>query len=330
VDFQIDSFIIHPNYDEETVSNDLAIMRLVPINGTESRLASLKTISIDQRNVPDAEAVKDPNGNSLKGEAEEFIMENINNAKVVNIPGQLFVTGWGAIKEGSSQATQIPYRAEMRLSKMEACNKDLDLKMNPDSVFCAIGRNYRSDSCQGDSGGAFYLQDGDKQSLVGLVSFGIGCGRRKRKYLFFKRAVPAVYTDLYYFQGFVQDSIVKLRASANVAAVSPAQAVGALNPRPPMPQIKTLTGLNSTNVTIADTNNQTVILNDHQPTPSEKRNATTRKLSAGDEKHSIRLKHKPMHRKLATHHQQTTSHPHKSYPHPHPARDNHKHHLGNQ
>lgn len=47
-----------------------------------------------------------------------------------------------------------------------------------DNMFCAGYRDGRSDTCSGDSGGPLLCQMRGRWTVVGVTSFGDGCGRR--------------------------------------------------------------------------------------------------------------------------------------------------------
>jgi secreted trypsin-like serine protease len=59
-------------------------------------------------------------------------------------------------------------------------------------MFCAFQRN--SDTCQGDSGGPLLKGKSENDPQVGVVSWGFGCADN----------VPGVYTDLAYFQDWIE------------------------------------------------------------------------------------------------------------------------------
>jgi secreted trypsin-like serine protease len=60
--------------------------------------------------------------------------------------------------------------------------------------------NGGEDSCQGDSGGPLFVPDGGSGWVqVGIVSFGIGCGRRD---------FPGVYTRVARYQNWIGRYVV--------------------------------------------------------------------------------------------------------------------------
>jgi secreted trypsin-like serine protease len=73
---------------------------------------------------------------------------------------------------------------------LSRCNDDPNFKANgfkvQDGQVCALGES-GADSCQGDSGGpiVYYTKRGPR--LVGIVSFGPGCGIEN---------TPGAYTDV--------------------------------------------------------------------------------------------------------------------------------------
>ncbi|XP_076382072.1 transmembrane protease serine 9-like [Megalopta genalis] len=93
------------------------------------------------------------------------------------------VVGWGRTSEGGMlagivQEVQVPILSLIQCRKMKYRANRIT-----DNMICA-GRGSQ-DSCQGDSGGPLLVQEGDRLEIVGIVSWGIGCGRA---------GYPGVYT----------------------------------------------------------------------------------------------------------------------------------------
>lgn len=66
--------------------------------------------------------------------------------------------------------------------------------------YCAYDPEGRKDSCQGDSGGPMQMfPDGDPSNtatVVGIISFGIGCGK-----------LPAIYTRVAFYLNWIESII---------------------------------------------------------------------------------------------------------------------------
>jgi hypothetical protein len=119
-------------------------------------------------------------------------------------PGTHVLTiGWGATKEGGNISDELRFvRLTMRLHN--PCDR-LYGKLDDASQLCIGSSRAGEDSCQGDSGGPVISGDADGARLVGIVSFGRGCGRK---------SIPGVYTRVSYFGKFVDDQTAVLNGSA--------------------------------------------------------------------------------------------------------------------
>jgi len=100
-------------------------------------------------------------------------------SKSLAIPiGQpLFVTGWGATREGGDTSNdlliaEVPYTDPAVCNAAESYNGRIS-----GSMICAGEKEGGVDSCQGDSGGPLVWRNDGVSLLVGVVSFGDGCAR---------------------------------------------------------------------------------------------------------------------------------------------------------
>ncbi|KAJ0404350.1 hypothetical protein P43SY_001470 [Pythium insidiosum] len=81
--------------------------------------------------------------------------------------------GWGATSEGGSQS-KVLLAVDVKIVSNADCKKVLSSVT--DSMICAGGEDNK-DSCQGDSGGPLVVHQNGTDVLVGVVSWGRGCGR---------------------------------------------------------------------------------------------------------------------------------------------------------
>ncbi|KAL4156430.1 hypothetical protein PRNP1_005461 [Phytophthora ramorum] len=86
--------------------------------------------------------------------------------------GNATVMGWGATAQGGVQSSEL-LRVDVPLVNNTACAKVLDV----DATMLCAGGELDMDSCQGDSGGPLILEQPAEDVLVGVVSWGNGCGR---------------------------------------------------------------------------------------------------------------------------------------------------------
>ncbi|XP_014440709.2 serine protease 44 isoform X2 [Tupaia chinensis] len=111
-----------------------------------------------------------------------------------------WVTGWGRLSEDDLAPSPINLQeAEQSIIRFEECNEVLKKKMTKtDDVVkrgAVCGYNARGkDSCKGDSGGPLVCELNKTWIQVGIVSWGIGCGRR---------GYPAVYTEVSFYKEWI-------------------------------------------------------------------------------------------------------------------------------
>ncbi len=134
--------IPHPDYNDRTSDNDIALIRLA----TPSDRTPI----------------------ALIGRTDAFAA-----------PGTDFsVAGWGLLEEGGA-ASDIQMKVEVSILSNLACQGNYDGTgvVITDNMLCA-GR-LGKDSCQGDSGGPGMVRDFARGTMrqAGVVSFGIGCAR---------------------------------------------------------------------------------------------------------------------------------------------------------
>ncbi|XP_042305162.1 transmembrane protease serine 12-like isoform X2 [Sceloporus undulatus] len=119
-----------------------------------------------------------------------------------------FITGWGHTTE-KGRGKLILQEAQVDIIPLNKCNRyngyggRLTSKM-----ICAGSESGRVDSCQGDSGGPLmcYVPHAAKFYLVGITSFGYGCGRPKH---------PGVYVRLLSFRRWID---TRLRSKATTVS----------------------------------------------------------------------------------------------------------------
>ncbi|KAI9293833.1 trypsin-like serine protease [Neoconidiobolus thromboides FSU 785] len=176
---KVAKIVRHPDYNGDTDDNDVAVWTL------DSPFKNFKP--------------------SIKLNEDA----NIYNKKVL-------VLGWGFTAEGQDQATRFLNQAFITLFPQSQC-KDLYKNMKLRSYdskkhLCAGELTGAKDACQGDSGGPLILAD--TMELVGITSYGIGCGRKER---------PGIYTNLLEYSAFIKENLMNNNTDKPSESIQPSQ-----------------------------------------------------------------------------------------------------------
>lgn len=141
---EIKKIHLHPNYDPDDASYDIALLQLkTPIKYT----------------------------NHIQPVCLPASDENVIN----NDQYSATVTGWGTLQEGASGIPTKLHQVTVPFVDQEKCNTDYQGQLQDKVMFCAgVGGK---DSCQGDSGGPLVRRKGDQWFQYGIVSWGNGCAQ---------------------------------------------------------------------------------------------------------------------------------------------------------
>ncbi|XP_062969459.1 serine protease 44-like [Cynocephalus volans] len=121
-----------------------------------------------------------------------------DKAFMVQADTECWVTGWGKLGETELAPRELQ-EAEQSIIRYEKCNEILKKKTSRKTdlvkkgTVCAYN-DQGKDSCQGDSGGPLVCEFNDTWIQVGIVSWGIGCG---------KKGYPGVYTEVSFYKDWL-------------------------------------------------------------------------------------------------------------------------------
>ncbi|XP_026815400.1 trypsin-like isoform X2 [Rhopalosiphum maidis] len=95
-------------------------------------------------------------------------------------PKMCVVIGWGKVKSQDSYGSKILREARVPIVGQRTCRAAYWRYQITDNMFCAGYRDGRSDTCSGDSGGPLLCNIRGRWTVVGVTSFGYGCGRHSK------------------------------------------------------------------------------------------------------------------------------------------------------
>ncbi|XP_012283016.1 trypsin-3 [Orussus abietinus] len=137
----VDKIFIHPKYDDKTLSNDVALLRLT----SPFRLDNSTVKSIVLRDTS------------------------------VNQGTMCFVSGWGYRASNIQVVSNDLLYVVLPIVDRKTCGDLIQGYYIPDGSICAGYKEGGKDACQGDSGGGMICDS----RLTGIVSGGIGCALPK-------------------------------------------------------------------------------------------------------------------------------------------------------
>nr|CAH7727395.1 unnamed protein product [Callosobruchus chinensis] len=118
---------------------------------------------------------------------------------------KLIATGWGRLQATGSVSKELQ-KVDLDYFPNEICQQkyskvskqDLPYGIDWQTQICAGSETEVKDSCQGDSGGPLQEKILGYNYLVGITSFGIGCGTP---------GIPGVYTKVSYYIPWIESVV---------------------------------------------------------------------------------------------------------------------------
>jgi secreted trypsin-like serine protease len=165
-EYDVATLFVHPQFNNNTLLNDIALMKLVkPVK----KKTNVNIVCLPEANL--------------------FSPEELLSAKCI-------VTGWGRRSE-NAQHSLVLKEVVVPLWRHPQCESALKGHFGPnyrlpETTICAGAEG--SDACDGDGGGPLVCEKNQTWYQMGIVSFGIGCGRRN---------TPGVYTKVEAFTPWV-------------------------------------------------------------------------------------------------------------------------------
>jgi secreted trypsin-like serine protease len=130
----------HASYNSATMDNDIALMKLA----------------------------------SCVSYTDYILPVCISRSKTTLAGQTALVTGWGTTSSGGSLASKL-MQVGVKLLTDTRCKQKYS-QVQPDRQICGGDNGVYADSCQGDSGGPMVVQGANGWQLVGITSWGYGCG----------------------------------------------------------------------------------------------------------------------------------------------------------
>ncbi|XP_072491174.1 tissue-type plasminogen activator isoform X2 [Notamacropus eugenii] len=174
--FEVEKYVIHEKFVLETFDNDIALLQLKP--KSDSLQCAQETKSVQTVCLPPA-GLQMPDWTECE------------------------LSGYGKHEETSPYYSERLKEGHVRLYPSSRCtSRHLFNKTITENMLCAGdtrsgGKEVNlHDACQGDSGGPLVCMKDNRMHLIGIISWGIGCGEKD---------VPGVYTKVINYLKWIED-----------------------------------------------------------------------------------------------------------------------------
>lgn len=167
---KIQHIIKHPQFSNETFDNDIALVKLGQhITFTNYILPICLPQSSDEVGTLNSIFFGYYGTSNVSGNNNNYNSNNDNELKFG------WVTGWGRLKENGPLPRYL-HKIRLPIVDDNKCRISTSFRVT-ENMFCAgYGTEVVGDACKGDSGGPFAVIHENRWTLLGVTSWGEGCG----------------------------------------------------------------------------------------------------------------------------------------------------------
>lgn len=144
-EIRVKKYFTHPDFDVETVDNDIALLKL------RKPFKMTKFVSVA----------------CLPSETTQMDVDELGT-----------ILGWGKRKNSAMFGTDVLHQAKVPIASVQDCRNVYQDYFISNNMVCAGYKRGKVDSCAGDSGGPLLFEKQGRWFIYGITSFGEGCGQK--------------------------------------------------------------------------------------------------------------------------------------------------------
>ncbi|XP_068559858.1 tissue-type plasminogen activator isoform X1 [Cebidichthys violaceus] len=168
--FKVEKYWNHEKFNNETFDNDIALLKLK----TDIGICAVNSPEVLPACLPE----------------RGLVLPDWTECEI---------SGYGKDSEFAAEFSERVKRGYVRLWPKERCVPDvLSQRTITSNMLCAGDTRGLDDACKGDSGGPLVCRNNDKMTLMGVISWGDGCGQMDK---------PGVYTRVTHYVDWINSKI---------------------------------------------------------------------------------------------------------------------------